>query len=88
MGENETTDPQRRKIDYSAVTPATGTDPDNIQIAESLANHMPTADSPPPVDGSTRSDPDKIIPGPEAASSVDAAEEEQIEKNIAEDVQP
>lgn len=64
------------KVDYSAVTPATGTNPDNIKVADSLANNLPTADSP-ASERSVRSDPDKTIPGPEAASGVDQAEEER-----------
>lgn len=64
------------RIDYSDVTPATDTNPDSKKIADTLANQMPTADTPAPA-GSKRSDPDKTIPGPEAASGVDAAEEER-----------
>lgn len=67
-------------IDNSAVTPATGTNACNKPlIAKSLVNEMPTADSP-AVDGSHRADPDKIIPGPEAASGVDGAEEAHTAK--------
>lgn len=67
-------DKKHGKIDYSKVTPATGTKPDNIPVADTLANNMPHSDSP-TVEGSARSDPDKVIPGSEAASGVDEAEE-------------
>lgn len=64
---------------YSSITPATGTDPNNKPLADSLANAMPTADSP-ALDGSKRADPDKTIPGPEAATGVDEAEESLTKK--------
>ncbi len=69
-------------VDYSDVTPATASQLGDMEVANSLANHMPTADMP-ASEGSVRADPDKIIPGPEAASSVDQAEEEQIRKDTA-----
>ena len=69
------------KVDNSAVTPATGTNPNNKPIADSLANEMPTADFP-ASECSRRSDPDKIIPGPEAATSVDVSAEAVIEGKI------
>lgn len=67
------------KIDYSSVTPATGTSATNMPVADSLANELPTADSP-ARDTSVRSDPDKIIPGSEAATGVDQAEEEKTKE--------
>ena len=70
-------------VDYSAVTAATGLHPDNKPIADSLANQMPTSDSP-GVSGSFRVDPDKTIPGPEAATGVDEAEEDVIARKKAE----
>lgn len=77
---HKTSHAQAGKVDYSSVTPATGTNPDNIIVADSLANQMPTADSL-ASEGSLRSDPDKIIPGAEAATGVDEAEEEQTKKS-------
>ncbi len=59
-------------VDYSAVTPATGTEIEDKPIADTFANQMPTADIP-AVDASSRANPDKTIPGPEAASGLDAA---------------
>ena len=79
MSDKKAAKPQGSRIDYSEVTPATGTDPDGKKIAATLANQMPTADMP-AFDGSGRSDPDKTIPGPEAASGVDAVEEERTQK--------
>ena len=64
------------KVDYSPVPPATGTNPNNMPLDDSLANAMPTADSP-AAGGTPRTDPDKTIPGPEAATGVDKAEEER-----------
>lgn len=69
-----------RRIDYSSVTPATGTDPDDKGLPATLANQMPTSDTT-AISGSRRSDPDKIIPGAEAVSGVDAAEEAHGKKN-------
>lgn len=74
-------DMKKDKVDYSKVTPATGTKPDNIPVADSLANNMPYSDSP-TVEGSARSDPDKAIPGNEAASGVDEAEENKTCKEV------
>lgn len=71
--------PEETRVDYSAVTPATGTNPDNIEVAGSLANNLPTSDSP-ASERSVRSDPDKTIPGAEAASGVDEAEEDRSKK--------
>lgn len=62
------------KVDYSSVTPATGTKPDNRDIAETYANQMPTADTP-AKSGSFRADPDKTLPGAEAVSGVDESQE-------------
>ena len=76
MSDKKAAKPQGSRIDYSEVTPATGTDPDNKKIAGTLANQMPTADMP-AADGSKRSDPDKTIPGPEAVSGIDDVEEER-----------
>lgn len=76
MSEGKAGNPRDAKVDYSKVTPATGTHPDNREISDSLANQMPTADTP-ATERSKRSDPDKTIPGPEAASSVDAQAEGQ-----------
>lgn len=70
------------RVDYSDVTPATGTNPCNKPVADSLVNEMPTADMP-ATDGTLRADPDKIIPGSEAATGVDEAEVEHINKNKA-----
>lgn len=70
----------KKKVDYSSVTPATGKGSGPKPIADSLANEMPTADTP-ARDGSPRADPDKIIPGSEAATGVDATEEEHTKKN-------
>lgn len=58
------------KVDYSNVTPATGTKPDNRVIAQTYANQMPSSDNP-ARSGSYRADPDKTIPGAEAAAGVD-----------------
>ncbi len=69
-------DKKHGKIDYSDVTPATGTRPDNMPVADTLANNMPYSDSP-TAEGSTRSDPDKVIPGSESPSGVDEAEEDR-----------
>lgn len=68
-------------IDYSAVTPATGTNANNHPIDDSFANEMPASDSPGQTP-SPRSHPDKVIPGPEAATGVDQAEEEHTKKNV------
>lgn len=76
MRKNETTD----SVDYSAVTPATGTRSDNLPIPDTLANVMPTADTP-TGEKTHRADPDKTIPGSEAATGVDQAEQEQTAKN-------
>ena len=68
-------------VDYSAVTPATGTNPDDKPIADTLANSMPTADS--PADSmSMRTDPDKTIPGGEAAAGLDDAEEKTTDASV------
>lgn len=75
-----TTNSPNNRIDYSAVTPATGTDLDDKPIPCSLANQMPAADNP-GADGSARSDPDKTIPGPEAATGINEAEEAHMKKN-------
>ncbi len=65
-------------VDYSSVTPATGTKDGNRPIADSFANQMPTADT--PAEGaSPRANPDKTIPGPEAASGIDEASQEHID---------
>ena len=69
---------QSGTIDYSSVTPATGTESEHKPIADSFANQMPTADTP-AEDVSPRANPDKTIPGPEAASGLDAAAQEHID---------
>ncbi len=71
----------RRQHDYSSVTPATGTKGGYKPIADSFANQMPTADTP-AEDASPRAYPDKTIPGPEAASGLDAAAQEHIAGNM------
>ncbi|MCD8351423.1 MAG: hypothetical protein LUC93_12515 [Planctomycetaceae bacterium] len=72
-------DPRGERVDYSDVTPATGTHPDNKDITKTLANNMPTADMP-ANGGNQRADPDKVIPGPEAATGIDLIEEDQTKK--------
>lgn len=76
--------PETGCVDYSDVTPATGTSDNDKPIAGSLANAMPTADFPGD-DGSPRTDPDKTIPGAEAATGVDAAETEMTARGKAAD---
>lgn len=77
-----TNHPQGTRVDYSSITPATGTNPENKPaISSTLANEMPTADIP-AHDGSHRTDPDKIIPGPEAAAGVDQAVEERTGQDV------
>lgn len=69
---------QSNTIDYSSVTPATGGEDHHKPIADSLANQMPTADTP-AEDASPRVNPDKTIPGPEAASGLDEAAQKHID---------
>lgn len=78
MGKDNAACP-RDRVDYSSVTPATGTNPHNKPLEDSLVNELPTADFP-AVGGTARTDPDKIIPGPEAATSVDGAAEDYMHK--------
>lgn len=72
----------RDRVNYSSVTPATGTNPHNKPLEDSLANELPTADFP-AAGGTARTDPDKIIPGSEAATGVDGAEEDHTHKKKA-----
>lgn len=67
-------------IDYSDVTPATGTSDHNRPIAGAFANEMPTSDIP-AGEGSPRARPDKVIPGSEAASGVDLSEEDHTKNH-------
>ena len=71
---------QQHPVDYSSVTPATGKNANDKPISDSLANAMPASDMP-AAEKSHRSDPDKTIPGPEAATGVDGAEESQTCRN-------
>lgn len=64
-----------KKVDYSSVTPATSMDPDSNRLPETFANQMPTADMP-AQDNSPRADPDKTVPGSEAATGVDESEQD------------
>ena len=82
MGTNKNKQADGSGVDYSDVTPATGMCDKDKPIADSLANQMPTADTP-GVSGSFRVDPDKTIPGPEAAAGVDKAEEDTVKKGAA-----
>ena len=68
-----------KKVDYSSVTPATSMDPDSNKLPETFANQMPTADMPAD-DDSPRADPDKTVPGSEAATGVDEAEQAATKK--------
>ena len=70
---------QGKKVDYSSVTPATSMDPDSNKLPETFANQMPTADMP-AHDNSPRADPDKTVPGSEAATGVDEAEQAATKK--------
>lgn len=71
---------QQHPVDFSAVTPATGKNANDKPISDTLANTMPTSDMP-ASEKSHRSDPDKTIPGPEAVTGVDGAEESQTCRN-------
>lgn len=73
------------QVDYSSVTPATGKNADDKPISDSLANAMPSSDMP-ASEKSPRSDPDKTIPGPEAATGVDHAEETQTCRSKTKDM--